>query len=47
LQRIPVVDEYRIPVGIVYARDALQRLPGECEDEDARLRDYIGNAGYR
>lgn len=24
LQRIPVVDEYRIPVGIIYARDALQ-----------------------
>ena len=47
LQRIPVIDEYRIPVGIVYARDALQRLLGESEDEDALLRDYIGNVGYR
>ena len=47
LQRIPVVDEYRIPVGIIYARHALQRLLGESEDEDALLRDYIGNTGYR
>lgn len=47
LQRIPVVDEYRIPIGIIYARDALQRLLGESEEEDALLRDYIGNVGYR
>jgi CBS domain-containing protein len=47
LQRIPVLDEYCIPVGIIYARDALQRLLGESEDEDALLRDYIGNTGYR
>lgn len=47
LQRMPVVDDDRIPIEIVYARDALQRLLGESEDEDALLRDYIGNTGYR
>ena len=47
LQRIPVIDESRKPIGIVYARDALQVLLGEANDEDELLREYIGNAGYR
>lgn len=47
LQRIPVIDDNRKPIGIVYARDALQSLLGEANDEDELLREYIGNTGYR
>ena len=47
LQRIPVIDENRNPIGIVYARDALEGLLSEAADEGELLRDYIGNVGYR
>lgn len=47
LQRIPVIDENRNPIGIVYARDALKSLLSEADDEGELLRDYIGNVGYR
>ena len=47
LQRIPVVDEGGRPVGIIYARDALQNLLGEVDDEEALLRDYVTGVGYR
>lgn len=47
LQRIPVIDDNRSPIGIVYARDALEVLLGEADDEGELLRDYIGNVGYR
>jgi len=47
LQRIPIIDDSRKPIGIVYARDALQGLLGEANDEDELLREYIGNTGYR
>src|SRR6185312_3837604 len=35
LQRIPMLDESRKPVGIIYARDALQYLLGEVESDQA------------
>jgi CBS domain-containing protein len=47
LQRIPVVDGNRKPIGIVYSRDALQSLLSEADDEGELLREYIGNVGYR
>lgn len=47
LQRIPIIDEGGRPVGIIYARDALQNLLGEVEDEEALLRDYVTGVGYR
>ena len=47
LQRIPVIDEARRPLGIIYARDALQALLTESENEDELLRDYISGVGYR
>lgn len=46
-QRIPVVGEEGKPVGILYSRDVLQSLLGEATDEEALLRDYVINVGYR
>ncbi|MES2253942.1 MAG: CBS domain-containing protein [Pseudomonadota bacterium] len=45
--RIPVVDDQHSPVGIVYARDALQCLLEEVEIDDELLRDFITGVGYR
>jgi CBS domain-containing protein len=47
LQRIPVVDEVGKPVGIIYARDALQALLSEVESDETLLRDYVMNVGYQ
>lgn len=47
LQRIPIVDRRRIPIGIIYARDALQNLLEETENEESLLRDYVMNVGYQ
>jgi len=47
IQSIPVLDENRVPVGIVYARDALQCLLQEVETDDQLVRDFISGVGYR
>jgi CBS domain-containing protein len=47
LQRIPVIDQNQKPIGIIYARDALQNLLGEVEDQDSLLRDYVMGVGYQ
>ncbi len=47
LQRIPVIDAARRPLGIIYAREALQALLSESVNEDELLRDYISGVGYR
>ena len=47
LQRVPILDEAQRPLGIIYARDALQALLSESENEDELLRDYISGVGYR
>jgi len=47
LQRIPIVDRGGKPIGIIYARDALQNLLGETENDEALLRDYVMNVGYQ
>jgi CBS domain-containing protein len=45
--RIPVVDDKHSPLGIVYARDALQCLLEEVEIDDELLRGFITGVGYR
>lgn len=47
LQRIPVVDPCGTPMGIVYARDALQHLLSKSEFDEHQLRDYVMGIGYR
>jgi CBS domain-containing protein len=47
LQRIPIVDQGGKPIGVIYARDALQSLLGEAENDEALLRDYVMNVGYQ
>jgi CBS domain-containing protein len=47
IQSVPVLDENRVPVGIVYARDALQCLLQEVETDDELVRDFISGVGYR
>ncbi len=45
--RIPVLDSDGMPIGILYARDALPNLLTEVEDEEKMLRDYVMNVGYQ
>lgn len=47
LQRIPMIDQQRRPIGIIYARDALQNLLDEAGDEEILLRDYVMGIGYQ
>ena len=47
LQRIPIVDQGGKPIGIIYARDALQNLLGVVESDEALLRDYVMDVGYQ
>jgi CBS domain-containing protein len=47
IQCIPVVDDKHVPIGILYARDALQCLLQEVETDDELLRDFISGVGYR
>jgi predicted transcriptional regulator len=44
---IPVVDENCRPLGVVNARDALQALLRELQDEDLILRAYVMGVGYQ
>jgi CBS domain-containing protein len=44
---IPIIDQEFRPCGVVNARDALQALLGEVEDEGALLRAYVAGVGYR
>jgi CBS domain-containing protein len=47
LQRVPILDEARRPLGIIYAREALQALLSESEGNEELLHDYISGVGYR
>lgn len=47
LKNMPVVDESSHPLGLLHARDLLQQLLGESENEEAMLRDYVMGVGYR
>ena len=47
LQRIPMVDQDGRPLGMIDARDALESLLSETENEESLLRDYVMCVGYR
>ena len=46
LKNIPVVDQDSQPIGVLHARDILQVLLKESEDEESMLRDYVMGIGY-
>lgn len=46
LKNIPVTDQHLRPQGMLHARDILQVLLQESEDEEAMLRDYFLCIGY-
>jgi CBS domain-containing protein len=46
LKNIPVVDDDLRPMGVLHARDILQVLLKESEDEESMLRDYVMGIGY-
>lgn len=46
LQRIPVLDQNRKPIGILYSRDALRYLLTESQIDEELLRDYVMGVGY-
>ena len=46
LKNLPVLDEHSRPVGVLNARDALQALMQEVENEESLLRDYVQCVGY-
>ncbi len=46
LKNIPVVDQDSRPRGVLHARDILQVLLDESQDEESMLRDYVMGVGY-
>jgi CBS domain-containing protein len=46
LKNVPIVDTKSRPIGMLNARDALQLLLEEVEDEELLLRDYVMCVGY-
>ena len=47
LKNIPVTDAESRPIGVLNARDALEALMLEVEQEETLLRDYVMCVGYR
>ena len=47
LKNVPITDDSARPIGILNARDALQALMQEVEQEESLLRDYVMCVGYR
>lgn len=47
VQCLPVIGADREPLGVLYARDALQALLTEVQNEEELLRDYVMSVGYR
>jgi hypothetical protein len=46
LKNIPVIDSNSRPIDVLNARDALEVLLGEVENEEVLLRDYVMSVGY-
>ena len=46
LKNDPITDDLARPIGILNARDALQALMQEVEQEESLLRDYVMCVGY-
>lgn len=47
LKQIPVVGDGLLPLGVLYANDALETLLDEVENNEVFLRDYVMGVGYR
>jgi CBS domain-containing protein len=47
ISNVPIIDDALHPLGVLNARDALEILLTETEQEDALLRDYVTCTGYR
>lgn len=47
LKNMPVVDDDRVPLGVLNARDALQALLKDVRNQEELLRDYVMGVGYR
>jgi CBS domain-containing protein len=47
LKNVPIMNEEARPVGVLNARDALEALLEEAEDEELLFRDYVMGIGYR
>jgi CBS domain-containing protein len=45
-KNVPVTDRDSRPVGVLNARDALQVLLEEAENEESLLRDYVMGIGF-
>jgi CBS domain-containing protein len=46
VQCVPVLSSNAKPLGVLYARDVLETLLTEVEDEEALLRDYVMSVGF-
>ncbi len=46
LKNVPVLDGQSKPLGVLNARDVLQALLVEVENEESLLRDYVMTVGY-
>jgi CBS domain-containing protein len=47
LKHLPIADDDSRPIGVLNARQAVQALLNEVENEEDLLRDYVGGVGYR
>lgn len=47
LKNIPIIEADRRPAGVLNARDLLEVLLGDAENEEALLRDYVMGIGYQ
>ena len=45
-KNVPITDRDSRPVGVLNARDALQVLLKEVENEESLLRDYVMGIGF-
>jgi CBS domain-containing protein len=47
LKHVPVIDGDSRPIGVLYARDALEVLLSKVQYKELLLRDYVMGIGYR
>jgi CBS domain-containing protein len=47
IKNVPLLDQDSRPLGVVNARDLLQVLLKESEDDESIMRDYVMGFGYR
>ena len=46
LKNVPIADDKSRPIGVLNARDVLETLLREAEDEETLLREYVMGVGY-